>query len=155
MWSNTACTIRSAVSSVNLTRIRYRCLESWICSTSQRVVSIGPCAGSSMAVTNSGYLSPLHMMLKYHSCHFVFSPRKTGGFPSRHLLESLDLCRQLPDSALVFNSGFSEPSTDYGLHTSVGLFIFRHPYSAVSHVRQGATRATVFIGDLEPRTDES
>ena len=43
-------------------------------------------SGSSMAVTSSGYLSPLHMMyalnLKYHSCDFVSSLRKTGGFPS-------------------------------------------------------------------------
>ena len=83
--SCTACTMRSAASSV-ITRISYRCRETWICSESQRVVSIGPCAGSSVAVTSSGYLSPLHMMyalnLKYHSCHFVPSPRKTGGFPS-------------------------------------------------------------------------
>ena len=75
---STACTTRSAASSVNITRIRYRCRETWICSASQRLVSIGPCAGSSMAVTRSGYLSPLHMMyaLNLKSTLAVSSPHR-------------------------------------------------------------------------------
>ena len=166
--SCTACTMRSAPSSVSITRVRYRCRETWICSASQRAVSIGPCAGSSMAVTNSGYLSPLHMTyavnLKYRSCHFVSSPRKTGGFPSRasrrfvagcvavapaaaasHLLESLDLCRQLSNPALVFfwllRSIHGLPSPHSCRLAPLLLLVFRclpretrcRPRSAITH----------------------
>ena len=41
-----------------------------------------------------------------------------------YLLECLDLCRQLSDSTLVFNSGFSDPSTDHRFHTLISWQFF-------------------------------
>ena len=78
--SCTACATRSAASSVSITRIRCKCRSlCWI---------------SSMAVISSGYLSPL-LNLKYYSCHFVFSPRKTGGFLTLRPRGSLRAASQL------------------------------------------------------------
>ena len=39
------------------------------------------------------------------------------------LLQSLDLCRQLSDSSLIFHLGLSDQPTDHGLH---GLVLWNH-----------------------------
>ena len=104
--SCTACTMRSATSSVSISRIRHTCRETWICSGSQRVVSIVPCAGSSTAVTKSGYLSPLRVVysrnLQYHSCHRDSSQRKTDGSPN------------LVSSKFVVGCGKAAPAAAHG-----------------------------------------
>ena len=138
--SCSACTMRSAASSVSITRIRYRCLETCTCSGSQSAVSmcgIFHCYRQVKVLIACAH-DVRSINFKYHSCHLASSPRKAGGFSqpgvqdvrrrqltscfrcrSPCLLQSLDLRRQLSDSSLVFNSSLCDPSADHGLHVLV------------------------------------
>ena len=135
-------TMRSAASSVSMTKTRCKCRDTRICSASRTVVSNVPYAASSIALTKSRYRSPLYMMddlnFQVPLLPSRFFVTEDGWFSQPGvqdvrrglrsscprcrcpcLLEFLNLCCQLSDSSLVFNSGLPYPSTDYGLHVLV------------------------------------